>query len=89
MSKVHLNCVTSLTNFLHSKSIDVLLDEERENTRNQREKQRLINREVIKRLIDVTLCLGISGKSFRGHSEKKDDVYKGLFLGIVDLFKKI
>ena len=40
MSKVHLNCVTSLSNFLHSKPIDVLLDEERENTRSQREKQR-------------------------------------------------
>jgi len=88
MSKVHLNCVTSLSNFLHSKPIDVLLDEERENTRSQREKQRLINRKVIQRLIDVTLFLGIGGKPFRGHSEKKDDVYKGLFLGIVDLLKK-
>ncbi|KAL4089624.1 hypothetical protein QTP88_024635 [Uroleucon formosanum] len=88
MSKVNLNCVTSLSNFLHSKPIDVLLDEERENTRSQREKQRLINRKVFQRLIDVTLFLGIGGKPFRGHSEKKDDVYKDLFLGIVDLLKK-
>ncbi|KAF0767777.1 zinc finger MYM-type protein 1-like, partial [Aphis craccivora] len=88
MSKVHLNCITSLSNFLHSKPIDVLLDEERELTRSQREEQRLTNRKVIQRLIDVTLFLGIGGKPFRGHSEKKDDVYKGLFLGIVDLLKK-
>jgi len=32
ISKVHLNCVTSLSNCLHSKPIDVLLDEESENT---------------------------------------------------------
>lgn len=88
MSKVHLNCVTSLTNLLQSKPIDVLLDEERENTRSEKEKQRLLNRKIIQRLIDVTLCLGIGGKPFRGHSEKKDDVNRGLFLGIVDLLKK-
>lgn len=89
MYKVHLNCLTSLSNFLHSKPIDLLLDEERENSRCQREKQRLINREIIQRLIDVTIFLGIGGKPFRRHNEKKDDVYKGLFLGIVDLLKNM
>jgi len=33
--------------------------------------------------------LGVGGKPFCGHSEKKDDVNKGMFLGIVDLLKKI
>jgi len=64
-----------------------LLDEEREN-QSQREKHRLINRQVIQHLIDVTFFLSIGYKPFRRHSEKKNNIYKGLFLGIVGLLKK-
>jgi len=38
----------------------------------------------MKRLIDITVCLGIGSKPFRGHSEKSNDTHKGLFLDIVD-----
>lgn len=43
MTTVHLNCVTHLTKFQHSKPNDELFDEERENTRSEGEKQRLLN----------------------------------------------
>jgi len=50
LSKVHLNCVTSLRSFLHSKPIYILLNKERENIRSEREKQRLY-RQIIQCLI--------------------------------------
>lgn len=46
------------------------------------------NRETMKKLIDIVLCLDVSGKSFRGHTEKTNDVHKGLFLDIVRLLRK-
>jgi hypothetical protein len=39
-------------------------------------------------LIDVTLCLGISGRPFREHIEKKSELYQGLFFELVNLLKK-
>lgn len=39
----------------------------------------------MKRLIDITLCLGIGGKPFCGHTKSENDVHKGLFLDIVSL----
>lgn len=66
----------------------VLLGEKRENTRSEREKQRLLNNKIIQCLIDLTLCLDIGGKPFCGHYGKKDDVNKGLFLRIIDFKKK-
>lgn len=42
----------------------------------------------MKRLIDIIVCLGIGGKPFRGHSEKSNDIHKGLFLDIVGLLTK-
>ncbi|XP_025190524.1 protein FAM200B-like [Melanaphis sacchari] len=40
------------------------------------------------RLIDITLCLGIGGKPFRGHNEKEGDAHRGLFLDLVRLLTK-
>ncbi|XP_008181241.1 uncharacterized protein LOC103308873 [Acyrthosiphon pisum] len=88
MSKVHLNSSTSLNIFFNLKPIDTILDENRELLRSQKEKTRLKNRQIMKRLIDITVCLGIGGKPFRGHSEKSNDIHKGLFLDIVGLLKK-
>jgi len=88
MSKVHLNSSTSLNNFLNLKPIDIILDENRELLHSQKEQTRLKNRQIMKRLIDITVCLGIGGKPFRGHSEKSNDIHKGLFLDIVGLLKK-
>lgn len=75
-------------NSLNCKPIDVTLDESRALAISEREKQRLLNRNIMHLLIDITLCLAKYGKPFRGHSEKKSDVCKGLFLDIVDILKK-
>ncbi|XP_025193665.1 uncharacterized protein LOC112593488, partial [Melanaphis sacchari] len=74
--------------FLDSKSIDVVLDKTCERINSQKEIQRLKNREIVKRLIDIILCICIGGKPLRGHTEKTNDVHKGLFLDIVSLLRK-
>ncbi|KAF0748674.1 zinc finger MYM-type protein 1-like [Aphis craccivora] len=87
-SNTHLNSVTSLTNFLHLKPIDTVLDEKRELIHSQKEQQRLKNRQIMQRLIDITLCIGIGGRSFRGKNEKESSYNKGLFKDIVTLLAK-
>ncbi|XP_025407639.1 zinc finger MYM-type protein 1-like [Sipha flava] len=87
-SKVHLNSTTSLANFINSKPIDIVLDDNREIALSQKEQQKLKNREVLKRLIDVTLCLGIGGRPFRGHDERDNSYHKGLFKDIIALLTK-
>lgn len=87
-SNTHLNSITSLTNFLHLKPIDIVLDEERKLIHSQKEQQRLKNRQIMHRLIDITLCLGIGGRSFRGKNEKESSYNKGLFKDIVTLLAK-
>ncbi|XP_022181296.1 zinc finger MYM-type protein 1-like [Myzus persicae] len=87
-SNTHLNSITSLTNFLHLKPIDTVLDEEREHIHSQKEQQRLKNRQIMQRLIDITLCIGIGGRSFRGKNEKETSYNKGLFKDIVTLLAK-
>lgn len=92
-SKYHLNSSTFLVNFLNSKPIDIVLDDQRIHIHSQKESQlnltRQRNREIMKRLIDITICLGIGGKPFRGHIENEHSVvHKGLFLDIVFLLRK-
>jgi hypothetical protein len=89
-SKCHLNSTTSLNTFLNpnSKSICVILDQQREDIRSQKEINRLKNRETMTKLIDIVLCLGVGGKPFCGHTEKTNDVHKGLFLDIVRFLRK-
>jgi len=88
LTKTHLNSTNSLTEFLHSKPIDIILDENNEQIRSQKEIQRLKNRQIMNRLIDITLCLGIGGRSFRGKNEKDSSFNKGLFKDIVTLLSK-
>jgi hypothetical protein len=87
--KCHLNSTTLLKTFLNpnSKLIDVILDQQREDIRSQKEINRLKNKETMKKLIDIVLFLGVGGKSFRRHTEKTNDVHKGLFLDIVRLLR--
>jgi len=87
-SKSHIHSMTANKNFLSSKSIDIALDESRIMAISQREKERLHNRSVLVRLIDITLCLAKSGKPFRGHNEQKSNVCKGMFLDFVSVLKK-
>lgn len=73
---------------MQSKPIDVILDENREQIRSQKELQRLKNKEIMNRLIDITLCLGIGGRPFLGKNEKDDSCNIGLFKDIVTLLSK-
>lgn len=64
------------------------MDNEREHINSQKEIHRLKNRDIVKRLVDIILCICIGGKPLRGHTEKAHDIHKGLFLDIVDLLRK-
>lgn len=80
-----MRCYTS---FLNSKSIDLVLDESNAQRISQREENRLKNRDILSRLIDVVLCLAKNGKPFRDHDEKDSSVYKDLFLEFLEVLKK-
>ena len=40
------------------------------------------------RIIDIVICLGKSGRPFRGHDEKSDSCNQGLFKELVILLTK-
>ncbi|XP_060867743.1 uncharacterized protein LOC132943005 [Metopolophium dirhodum] len=88
LSMSHINSTTSMSYFLNCKSIDVLIDKSNEIQLAQKEKQKLHNRQIMYRLIDVTLCLGLGGRPFRGHIEKSSKLHQGLFIELVNLLKK-
>ncbi|KAE9543666.1 hypothetical protein AGLY_002062, partial [Aphis glycines] len=87
-SKSHMISLSSMATFLNSDSIDIVLNKSKEVELSKREAQRMINRSIMHRLIDIALCLAKNGKSLRGHNENTDSVSKGLFLEMVDLLKK-
>lgn len=71
-SKCYLNSTTFLKIVLNpnSKSIDVILVQQKENAFSQKEINRLKSREMENKLIDIVLCLSIDGKPFHGRNEK-------------------
>lgn len=89
-STCHIQSSKSFSSFMSSeeKSIDVLLNQQREDVLTQKQVEKENNRKVMERLIDIVVCLAKSGHSFRGHREKENDLNKGLFLSLVDLLKK-
>lgn len=87
-SKSHMISESSMATFLNSDSIDIVLNKSKEIELSKREEQRMINRRIMHRLIDIALCLAKNGKSLRGHNENTNSVSKGLFLEMVDLLKK-
>lgn len=54
----------------------------------KQDEERLRNRDVMKRLIAITVCLAKGGRSFRGHDEKKSSAQRGLFLELVSLLSE-
>ncbi|KAL4113669.1 hypothetical protein QTP88_017248 [Uroleucon formosanum] len=87
-TKNHSHNVKAHSDFLNGKSINIVLDDCKTLLISQKEKQRQNNRSIMRRLIDVTLCLAKSGKPFRGHHENMSSVSKGLFLDFIDVLKK-
>ncbi|KAL4126054.1 hypothetical protein QTP88_010285 [Uroleucon formosanum] len=84
----HANCVESWSVFKSGISIDVQLKVQNELDLKNREKDRLHNREVLKRLINIVILLTKTGRSFRGHDESSKSMNKGPFLETVNLLKK-
>lgn len=78
-----------MSHFLNCKSINVQIDKSNEIQLAQKEKQKLHNRQIMYYLIDVTLCLGLGGRPFRGHIKKSSELHQGLFLELVNLIKNM
>lgn len=70
------------------KSIDCVLDKNRQEEISRKEKERLKNREIMNRIIDIIICLAKSGRPFRGHNEKHDSCNQGLFKELIILLTK-
>lgn len=87
-SKSHIDSTNSLSNYSNCAPIDILIDKGNKVQLAQKETQRLQNRQIMYHLIDVTLCLGLGGRPFRGHIEKSSEPHQGLFLELVNLLKK-
>ena len=64
--------------------IHAILDEASINALSMKEKKRLNNREIIKRIIDVTKLISRAGIALRGHNESKDSLNRGNFLEIIN-----
>ncbi|KAL4141580.1 hypothetical protein QTP88_004197 [Uroleucon formosanum] len=52
------------------------------------EEERIKNRNIMRRLIDIVLLLGKTGKPFRGHDESILSNQKGMFREIIDLLAR-
>lgn len=87
-SLAHLNSVTALNNFLSAKSIDEVINESVTQQISKLENERLNNRKIMWRLVEVTVCLDKCGKPFRGHDESSHSFQKGLFKEFVELLSR-
>lgn len=88
MSKYHINSKTAMNNFCFKKSIDEVIDSNKTLQLSKRESERLNNREIMKRLIDIVICLAKCGKPFRGHDESHTSYQKGMFLELIQILYK-
>ncbi|KAL4104109.1 hypothetical protein QTP88_019422 [Uroleucon formosanum] len=82
------NCSTSLLNFLNGKSIDCVLDNAKEVSLSKKAEERIKNRQIMNRLIDIVICLCKGGRPFRGHNESSTSNNQGLFKEILNLLSK-
>jgi len=88
MSKYHINSKTAMNNFCFKKSIDEVIDSNKTLQLSKRESERLNDREIMKRLIDIVICLAKCGKPFRGHDESQTSYQKGMFLELIQILYK-
>ncbi|KAL4084056.1 hypothetical protein QTP88_029372 [Uroleucon formosanum] len=63
-------------------------DEAKELVLSKRESDRLNNRSIMQRLIDITILLAKTGEPFRGHNENLKFDNRGMFLELAWLLKK-
>jgi len=69
MFKSHILSTQAMADYLNTSSIDQQIDISRKEYISKCESDHLRNREIMKRLIDITLCLVKGGRPFRGHDE--------------------
>lgn len=86
LSKVHQNATTSFQHFINSKSIDCKLNSAQAVVLKKNKGERVKNRNIMRRLIDIVLLLGKAGKPFRGHDESFSSNQRGLFREIISNF---
>ncbi|KAL4113589.1 hypothetical protein QTP88_017193 [Uroleucon formosanum] len=88
ITKSHIFSTQAMADYLNTTSIDQQIDISRKEYISKCESDRLRNREIMKRLIDITLCFVKGGKPLRGHDEGEKSNQKGLFKEIVNTFAK-
>lgn len=87
-SKGRQHSVSSWSSYKKDKSVDILLDEQKEVFISKQNQVKIKNCQIIERLIDIVICLAKGGRPFRGHDESKISIARGLFLDLVDLVSK-
>lgn len=87
LTKAHINSTKSLVHFKNSKSIDKIIDDNKKLYLAKREEERLHNRSIMERLIDITICLA-KGGPFRSHDESTNSLQKGLFKEFIQILSK-
>ncbi|XP_026819629.1 zinc finger MYM-type protein 1-like [Rhopalosiphum maidis] len=88
ITKSHIFSTQAMADYLNTTSIDQQIDISRKEYISKCESDRLHNRKIMKRLIDITLCLVKGGRPFRGHDEGEKSNQKSLFKEIVNTFAK-
>ncbi|XP_050056112.1 zinc finger MYM-type protein 1-like [Aphis gossypii] len=88
ITSIHISSVNILSEYLKANPIDGILVKEKQLEISRQEEQRIANRTIMKRLIDIIITLTKGGRASRGHNEKNDSFEKGLFLEIVHLLSR-
>ena len=99
IGKRHIDATVDLHNFCFHIPVNEQLSNEAAKTETARKQEVRKNREVMKRLIDITLCLAQEGMAFRGHREVDepsffaeeevlDETCTGNFRSVVNLLAK-
>ena len=98
-SHCHIDATVDFHNFCFHIPVNEQLSNEAAKTETARKEKVRKNREVMKRLIDITLCLAQQGMAFRGHREVDepsffaeeeilDETCTGNFRSVVNLLAK-
>lgn len=83
-----MNSVAAMDHFCSKKSIDEVIDNSTTLQLSKRESGCLNNRKVMKRLIDIIICLVKCSKTFHGHGESSTSHQKDLYLEIMQILYK-
>ena len=89
-SQCHIDSTVDFINFCAQTCISQQLSNQAKKIESERKKRVEKNRAVMKRLIEITVCLAKQGLPFRGHREDiaEDEGNKGNFLALAELISK-